>query len=163
MEDNCKSETVISAIYISPKTQWEMLDNIVRRVFKEYIQRIDPATGLGLSAESIWSYHIGEVVRYKDSSLPDLLPCAYLVEEEDTLRICLKGAMHSGSLDALAFETLIPKSIIQRYISLLTEHRRIILCGPSGTGKSYLANKLAEFLVSRSGKDSTAESVATFK
>lgn len=50
-----------------------------------------------------------------------------------------------------------------RYVSLLSEHRRIILCGPSGTGKSYLANKLAEFLVSRSGKDSAVESVATFK
>jgi neuron navigator 2 len=50
-----------------------------------------------------------------------------------------------------------------RYVSLLSEHRRIILCGPSGTGKSYLANKLAEFLVLRDGKESTAESIATFK
>lgn len=120
MEENCKSaETVIAAIYISPKTQWEMLDNVVRRVFKEYVQRIDPATALGLNGESIWSYHLGEIVRYKDSSIPDLLPCAYLVEEEDTLRICLKGAMHNGSLDALAFEALIPKSIIQRFARLL--------------------------------------------
>lgn len=114
MEDNCKSETVIAAIYVSPKTQWEVLDNMVRKMFKEYVQRIDPDTSLGLSGESIWSYHVGEVVRYKDSAFPDLLPYAYLVEEEDTLRVCLKGAMHSGSLDALAFETLIPKSIIQR-------------------------------------------------
>lgn len=114
MEDGCKAEAVIAAIYVSPKTQWEMLDNIVRRVFKEYVQRIDPATGLGLTAESIWSYHVGEIVRYKDSSLPDLLPCAYLLEEEDTLRICLKGAMHNGNLDALSFATLIPKSIMQR-------------------------------------------------
>ena len=51
------------------------------------------------------------------------------------------------SVDALAFESLIPKSIVQRYISLLTEHRRIILCGPSGTGKTYIAQKLAEYLV----------------
>lgn len=52
---------------------------------------------------------------------------------------------------------------MHRYVSLLSEHRRIILCGPSGTGKSYLANKLAEFLVLRDGKESTAESIATFK
>ncbi|KAK6631851.1 hypothetical protein RUM43_013917 [Polyplax serrata] len=162
VEDNCRSETVIAAIYVSPKTQWDMLDSMVRKMFKDYVHTLDPATSLGLSSESIWSYHIGEVVRYKDSSPPDLLPYAYLVEEEDTLRICLKGAMHNGSLDAIAFETLIPKSIIQRYISLLTEHRRIILCGPSGTGKSYLANKLSEFLVSKTGKESTAESIATF-
>ena len=52
-------------------------------------------------------------------------------------------------MDSLAFETMIPKSIVQRYVSLLLEHRRIILCGPSGTGKTYLAQKLAEHLVLR--------------
>jgi len=50
----------------------------------------------------------------------------------------------------LAFETLIPKSIIQRYVSLLVDHRRIILCGPGGTGKTFLAHRLAEYLVLRS-------------
>jgi len=50
-------------------------------------------------------------------------------------------------VDALAFETLVPKSILQRYVSLLLDHRRMILCGPSGTGKTYLAQKLAEYLI----------------
>ncbi|XP_052831527.1 neuron navigator 2 isoform X3 [Octopus bimaculoides] len=75
--------------------------------------------------------------------------------------ICLKGTKQN-SVDSLAFETQIPKSIIQRYVSLLLEHRRIILCGPSGTGKTYLAQKLAEHLVLRSGRELTAGSVATF-
>lgn len=52
-----------------------------------------------------------------------------------------------NSIDSLVFETLVPKSILQRYISLLMEHRRMILCGPSGTGKTYLAQKLAEYLI----------------
>lgn len=52
-------------------------------------------------------------------------------------------------VDSLAFETMIPKTIIQRYVSLLLEHRRIILCGPSGTGKTYLGQKLAEHVVLR--------------
>lgn len=55
--------------------------------------------------------------------------------------------VHERCLDALAFETLIPKSVVQRYVSLLTEHKRAILCGPGGTGKTYLAGKLAEYLV----------------
>ena len=67
-----------------------------------------------------------------------------------------------NSVDALAFEALIPKSIVQRYVSLLVEHRRIILCGPSGTGKTYLAQKMAEYLVLRSGKDLNAGAIATF-
>jgi len=52
-----------------------------------------------------------------------------------------------NEVDLLAFETLIPKPILQRYLSLLTEHRRVILCGSSGTGKTFLAHKLAEYLI----------------
>jgi len=53
-------------------------------------------------------------------------------------------------MDALSFETLIPKNIVERYVSLLDEHRRLILCGPTGTGKTYLASRLAQHLVRRS-------------
>ncbi len=52
-----------------------------------------------------------------------------------------------GSVDALAFETLVPKAVVQSYVSLLCEHRRVIICGPTGTGKTYLARRLAETLV----------------
>ena len=62
----------------------------------------------------------------------------------------------------MAFDALIPKPIVQRYISLLLEHRRIILCGPSGTGKTYLAGKLAEYITLRNGKELANGSVATF-
>lgn len=78
--------------------------------------RVDPVSNLGLSADSLWSYHIGEVVRYKDSAPPELLPCGYLVGNSNNIVVCLKGALHSGSVDALAFETLIPKSIVQRFV-----------------------------------------------
>ncbi|XP_063244116.1 protein sickie isoform X2 [Bacillus rossius redtenbacheri] len=161
-EKGYQSECMIASMSLGSKTKWDMLDCHIRRLFKEYVLHVDPASNLGLNAESIWSYHVGEVVRYKESPAPELLPCGYIVGDTQHIYICLKGAVHSGSLDALSFETLIPKSIAQRYISLLSEHRRIILCGPSGTGKSYLANKLAEFLVLRDGKESTAESIATF-
>jgi len=50
-------------------------------------------------------------------------------------------------VDSLAFDTLVPKQILQNYVSLLTKHRRVIFCGPTGTGKTYLARKLAEHLV----------------
>lgn len=67
-----------------------------------------------------------------------------------------------GSIDDLVFDTLIPKPIIQRYLNLLMEHRRIILSGPSGTGKSYLATKLAYFILSKTGREVTDTNLATF-
>jgi len=52
-------------------------------------------------------------------------------------------------VDELAFELLIPKLILQRYVNLMLEHRRVILSGSSGTGKTYLARRLAQFVVER--------------
>lgn len=59
-------------------------------------------------------------MRYKDNQVPELLPYGYLVGDlQNSIHVCLKGALHSGSVDALAFETLIPKSIVQRYSEIL--------------------------------------------
>lgn len=65
-------------------------------------------------------------------------------------------------MDSLVFETLIPKPMMQHYISLLLKHRRLVLSGPSGTGKTYLSNRLAEYLVERSGREVTEGIVSTF-
>lgn len=75
--------------------------------------------------------------------------------------LCTLG-VKEGSIDDLVFDTLIPKPIIQRYLNLLMEHRRIILSGPSGTGKSYLATKLAYFIISKTGREVTDTNLASF-
>jgi len=63
--------------------------------------------------------------------------------------IWLVAGPEQNCVDSLAYDTLVPKSIVQRYVSLLMEHRRIILCGSSGTGKTYMARRLAEHLILR--------------
>ncbi|XP_052737277.1 protein sickie isoform X4 [Bicyclus anynana] len=153
---NC-NEFTIAYTYISGKTTWQNLDYIVRKTFKDYLSRIDPGTNLGLNTDSITSYHLGEATRGPEIGFPELLPCGYIVGTVNTLYICLQG------VGSLAFDSLIPKNIVYRYVSLLSEHRRVILCGPSGTGKSYLAAKLAEFYVQRTQRrGNPVEAVATF-
>jgi neuron navigator 2 len=156
-DDPSSSKTIIAYTYISGKTTWQNLDYIVRKTFKDYLSKIDPGTNLGLNTDSITSYHLGEAKRGPEMGFPELLPCGYIIGNVKSLYICLQG------VGSLAFDTLIPRSIVHRYINLLTEHRRLILCGPSGTGKSHLARKLAEFLVAKLNRSSPAESIATFK
>ncbi|PWA14696.1 hypothetical protein CCH79_00014342 [Gambusia affinis] len=196
-------EFLIGSIGVSGKTKWDVLDGVIRRLFKEYVFRVDPGTSLGLSSDSIVGYRMGEVIRCHASEVPELLPCGYLVGDNNIIKVHLKGMLtkeslpgfsvgfllalsflvvklrllscgpltfpsvlivgvKENSIDSLVFDTLIPKPIIQRYLNLLMEHRRIILSGPSGTGKSFLAAKLAEYIISQMGQEVTEHNVASF-
>ncbi|XP_075044532.1 neuron navigator 2 isoform X2 [Mixophyes fleayi] len=160
--EDCRPRVfLIGCIGVGGKTKWDVLDGVVRRLFKEYIVHVDPITQLGLNTDSVLGYSIGEIKRTNTAGTPELLPCGYLVGENDTISVSMKG-LAENSLDGLVFETLIPRPILQRYVSLLMEHRRIILSGPSGTGKTYLANRLSEYMVLREGRDLTDGIVATF-
>ncbi|XP_064897151.1 neuron navigator 3 isoform X7 [Columba livia] len=152
---------LIGSIGVSGKTKWDILDGVIRRLFKEYIFRVDPTTSLGLSSDCIASYCIGDVTRAHNLEVPELLPCGYLVGDNNVITVNLKG-VEENSLDSFVFDTLIPKPITQRYFNLLMEHRRIILSGPSGTGKTYLANRLAEYIITKSGRKKTEDAIATF-
>merc|ERR1719322_144540 len=184
----------IGTIAVSGKSNWDLLDSLIHRLFQEYIMRIDPASSLGLSAnESIHSYKVGEVFRKNPNSHPnqqnpELLPYGYLIGDTLDIKIALHGSSHvffgnssqdvneeTFHVDSLSFHTVTPKMILQRYVSLLMENKRVMLCGVSGIGKTYLANKLANFLIQNEaskkaktpigGNDNktiTSNSIATF-
>ncbi|KAM6237110.1 neuron navigator 1 isoform 2-T2 [Porphyrio hochstetteri] len=143
---------------VSGKVDWKMLDEAVCQVFKDYITKMDPASTLGLSTESVYGYSISHIKRVLDTEPPELPLCRRGLT---SIVVTLKG-LKEKCVDSLVFETLIPKPMMQHYISLLLKHRRLILSGPSGTGKTYLTNRLAEYLVERSGRDVTEGIVSTF-
>ena len=155
-----KSFTRIGTVSVSGRSNWDLLDSLIHRVFKEYVMRVDPTSNLGLNAESIGFYQVGEIRRNSNfARKPELLPYGYLVGDATDIVLVLKQSetIESLNVDALAFETLTPKSIIQRYISLLIEHKRIIISGPEGSGKTFMAHKMAHFITNR-----TKKSVVTF-
>nr|XP_023487223.1 neuron navigator 3 isoform X6 [Equus caballus] len=160
-KDQKSQAYLIGSIGVSGKTKWDVLDGVIRRLFKEYVFRIDTSSSLGLSSDCIASYCIGDLIRSHSLEVPELLPCGYLVGDNNIITVNLKG-VEENSLDSFVFDTLIPKPITQRYFNLLMEHHRIILSGPSGTGKTYLANKLAEYVITKSGRKKTEDAIATF-
>nr|XP_044618830.1 neuron navigator 1 isoform X5 [Equus asinus] len=153
-----QQEFFLGCSKVSGKVDWKMLDEAVFQVFKDYISKMDPASTLGLSTESVHSYSISHVKRVLDAEPPELPPCRRGV---NNIAVSLKG-LKEKCVDSLVFETLIPKPMMQHYISLLLKHRRLVLSGPSGTGKTYLTNRLAEYLVERSGREVTEGIVSTF-
>nr|XP_060628497.1 neuron navigator 1 isoform X8 [Anolis sagrei ordinatus] len=153
-----QQEFYLGSSKLNGKLDWKMLDEAVCQVFKDYITKMDPALTLGLSTESVYGYSISHIKRVLDTEPPELPPCRRGVT---SIVVTLKG-LKEKCVDSLVFETLIPKPMMQHYISLLLKHRRLILSGPSGTGKTYLTNRLAEYLVERSGREVTDGIVNTF-
>jgi len=146
-QSNPEQVLKIGTIAASGKLSWKLLDSLVERLFIEYIMLVDPVTNLGLSSESLKCYHVGEISRKVHEQEPELLPYGYIIGDIKSIRINLLQSEINGELDTLAFETLIPKSIMQRYVSLTKEHKHVIICGPASTGKSYIASKISEGLV----------------
>ncbi|CAB1457603.1 unnamed protein product [Pleuronectes platessa] len=148
-------------VRVNGRMDWTMLDSAVSQAFKVYITKVDPTSSLGLSTDSIYSYSMGHIKRVLGGDAPETQPSRCMSRAPSSITVSLKG-LKEKCVDSLVFETLIPKPMMQHYISLLLKHRRLILSGPSGTGKSYLASRLAEYLVDRSAREVTSGIVVTF-
>ncbi|XP_078276803.1 neuron navigator 1-like isoform X3 [Rhinoraja longicauda] len=160
-ETTKQQEFFLGFAKVNGTTDWTTLDGVICQLFKDYITKVDPVSCLGLSTDAIYSYSVDHVKRVFGTEPPDLLPYRYMGKEVTSFSVTLKG-LKEKSVDSLVFETLIPKPMMQHYLSLLLKHRRLILSGPSGTGKSYLSIRLAEYLVQRSGREVTDEIIVTF-
>ncbi|XP_051803948.1 neuron navigator 1 isoform X2 [Acanthochromis polyacanthus] len=151
----------VGTVRVNGRMDWVMLDSAVSQAFKVYIAKVDPTSSLGLSTDSIYSYSMGHIKRVLGGEAPETQPSRCMSRSPSSITMALKG-LKEKCVDSLVFETLIPKPMMQHYISLLLKHRRLILSGPSGTGKTYLASRLAEYLVDRSAREVMDGIVVTF-
>ncbi|XP_072512560.1 neuron navigator 1 isoform X2 [Salminus brasiliensis] len=159
--EQVKSDFYIGSVRIDSRTDWATLDTVMTTTFQNYISQVDPRTCMGLSIDSIHSYSVNQVKRVLGAKNPENPPSHWFNKGHGLITMTLKG-FKDKCVDSIVFETLIPKSVMQHYISLLLKHRRLILSGPSGTGKTYLASRLADYLLERSGLEAGPGHIITF-
>jgi hypothetical protein len=162
--DDTNNQITIGSLNIGTRTNWDTLDSLIKELFRNYLikleqsddldQRESTPSSLGLDSDSIHSYFVGDMPRLneQEQKVPDLLPYGYLVGDHTNIILKLKDAAQSG-LDFLCYDTLVPKNVMQRYVSLLLEFKNLLFCGPNGANKSYIARKIAEYLVKRHNKN----------
>ncbi|XP_076870026.1 neuron navigator 1 isoform X3 [Brachyhypopomus gauderio] len=160
-EEAKQLEFFVGLVRLSGRTDWSTLDSAISQAIKDYISVVDPGGSLGLSQDSIYSYSLSHLKRVLGAQPPETPPVRCLSKSSTCISVTLKG-LKEKCVDNVVFETLVPKPMIQHYISLLLKHRRLILAGPSGTGKSYLSSRLAEYLVERSARELTPAIAVTF-
>ncbi|XP_029361562.1 neuron navigator 1 isoform X2 [Echeneis naucrates] len=149
-----QQEYYLGSVPVNARTDWACLDSLIAKTFKDYLTQVDPTASLGLSCESLHTYQLTQGgLRVIGGDKPQASPYRCLSSGSDRILVTLKG-LREKCVDSLVFETLIPKPMMLHYISLLLKHRRLVLSGPSGTGKTHLAQRLAQYLLQRSGIDS---------
>ncbi|KAM9350602.1 neuron navigator 1 [Symphorus nematophorus] len=150
-----QQEYYLGSVLVSVRTDWACLDSLIAKTFKDYLTQVDPTASLGLSCDSLLMYQLTQGgQRVIGGDKPQASPYRCLSSGPARIFVTLKG-LREKCVDSLVFETMIPKPMMLHYISLLLKHRRLVLSGPSGTGKTYLAQRLAHYLLQRSRTDSS--------
>ncbi|XP_077369715.1 neuron navigator 1 isoform X2 [Festucalex cinctus] len=153
-EEHKQQEHYLGSVTIGERTEWAYLDSMIAKTFREYLTQVDPTASLGLNCDSLHMYELSQgALRVIGGDKPHSSPYRCLSGKPPHIFVTLKG-LEEQSVDSLVFETLIPKPLMLHYISLLLKHRRLVLSGPSGTGKTYLAQRLAHYVLQRSRNDS---------
>ncbi|KAM7411846.1 hypothetical protein PAMA_021700 [Pampus argenteus] len=152
-ESKQQQEHYLGSVLVAGTTDWACLDSLIAKTFRDYLTQVDPTASLGLSCDSLHMYQLTQGGhRIIGGDKPQGSPYRCLGSGPARIFVTLKG-LREKCVDSLVFETLIPKPMMLHYISLLLKHRRLVLSGPSGTGKTYLAQRLAHYLLQRSRTD----------
>jgi len=149
-EDSVRDDLIsLGVISTDGFSHWNDIEKEVTSSILDHLKLISDDC-LGITYKDIESLQIGKHKVNRGDGKD--LSC-YRRETEELNSRCtvqFQGNM-TGSVALLSYQLLIPKSTLEKYLSLVMNHRCLIFCGQSGTGKSFLASKIAFEVAGRIG------------
>ncbi|EDO39746.1 predicted protein [Nematostella vectensis] len=166
-----KSDVMLGTVLVKGGSDWAGVYDAAKKSFSEHLKLVDPYSYLGLSSSSLHGVETGAVMWTPDTirrhtprveisrkhnscilHLKDTIrrhtPRVEISRKHNSCILHLKDGTNE-SCDSLVYNTLLPRKVIEDFLYQVLEHRYVILCGPVGLGKSFLASKLAEHLAER--------------
>ncbi|XP_048578481.1 uncharacterized protein LOC5511393 isoform X2 [Nematostella vectensis] len=142
-----KSDVMLGTVLVKGGSDWAGVYDAAKKSFSEHLKLVDPYSYLGLSSSSLHGVETGAVMWTPDT-IRRHTPRVEISRKHNSCILHLKDGTNE-SCDSLVYNTLLPRKVIEDFLYQVLEHRYVILCGPVGLGKSFLASKLAEHLAER--------------
>merc|ERR1712079_622310 len=118
-----------------------------------------PENQLELTNQSMVCYQCGNIRRVFKSPEPERKPSLL---PDTRIWISFHGGTDRGSLEDLSFTSLLSRPSLAQWVWTVCKYQRAIILGPPASGKTFLATKLAEYLVLKAGLELTPDSVCLF-
>ncbi|XP_064605602.1 cortactin-binding protein 2-like isoform X2 [Liolophura sinensis] len=158
-----ETEVIVGTFHIRPSTTWQHLEDCVRSLLSNYFKKLElglktrktsrlepdanyidcppqPFT-LGLSPGSVKQFSIG-LYCWTAGAVFDLMPYEIMCNN-NSYQIQVHLGDGDGAHDHVSFETLVPVAMVQNYLRLIEQYRSVVFYGPVSSGKSLLADRLA--------------------
>lgn len=135
----------------SAQITWTDVDHQLGALLETYLRRVDPEMKLSLSGgdSSIVGYQVADgQLRDRLNGKAPLQQPSELITPTSLIRVKLSGAAQN-STDSLCLESLFPKEVLQKLLSLMLKSHRLVINGSTGIGKSGLARYLSRYLAAQ--------------
>ncbi|XP_074645059.1 cortactin-binding protein 2-like [Tubulanus polymorphus] len=157
------SPFIVGTVCITVETSWPSLEGTLSDLFLNHLTIIskgfhsksdsknnnhikkspDAPPMLGLTLNSIKYFCMGQH-HWSPGTPSEYTPYDILITHNaQQITVSLFG-WEDNCQDSLAYEMLLPATTLQNYLRLAEQYRSVVFYGPGGTGKSYLARRLAD-------------------
>ncbi|GFN74968.1 cortactin-binding protein 2 [Plakobranchus ocellatus] len=170
LENTTVSNVKMGSMHVGPGVGWRMMEERLRATLHGYLTQLD--TGLrtrriarmeaetadkglmtdrgftlGLTMANIKQFEMG-FYKWTPGMQTDTSPYLILCNNEHK-KVTITVDDSDFMCELIAFDVLHPVSSINNYLRLMEQYKSVIFYGPAGSGKSYLAHKLAQSIAAQ--------------